>query len=146
MKIGVRRLVEFCCISGDLGGMNQSGINALQGQKIHRLIQEKYADKARSEVTLKAEFQVDGTDVELGGRLDLLFDQEEPPRIEEIKTVVSASRHDDNSVHWAQLTPNYNRSTAFVSVLTWSTCLPKKKNAAKRSTRQPTCRHSSMTC
>ena len=103
MKIGVRRLVEFCCISGDLGGMNHSGINAIQGQQIHQLIQHKYADKAQAEVSIKAQLEVDGTEVELGGRIDLLFEQETPPRIEEIKTVVSTSRADDHSVHWAQL-------------------------------------------
>ncbi len=103
MRVGVRQLVEFCCISGDLGGMNHSGINALQGQKIHQIIQDKYADKARAEVTLKSKLQIDDNEVEVGGRIDLLFDQEKPPRIEEIKTVVSASRYEDNSVHWAQL-------------------------------------------
>ena len=104
LRIGIRELVEFSCRSGDLGGDGGSGVKALQGLHTHQKIQQRYAAEATAEYAIKRVINIDGEDIELGGRIDLLFAGESPPRIEEIKTVSkhSAARQQD-ALHWAQL-------------------------------------------
>ena len=104
LKLGVRELVEFCCRDGDLGYDDAPGIRALDGLQTHQKIQRRYRDTAEAEVALKWLRKIDGCEIELGGRLDLLFAAESPPRIEEIKTVHALSPGDDlQSLPWAQL-------------------------------------------
>ena len=104
LKVGVRELVEFCCRSGDLGLDGGPGVNAWQGVQTHQAIQRRYADKAEAEYRIKLDFTIDGLTLELGGRIDLLFDSEYPPRIEEIKTVFAhLPGLEEDTVHWGQL-------------------------------------------
>lgn len=104
LKIGVRELVEFCCRSGDLGYDNSPGVKALDGLHIHQKIQTRYRDVATAEYPVKQTLHIDGQDIELGGRIDLLFAGESPPRIEEIKTVYAhAPGNENDSRHWAQV-------------------------------------------
>ncbi len=106
LKIGIRQLVEFCCRSGDLGFEGGPSASALEGLRTHQKIQKRYHKEAIAEHRLKLTFEIDGTSIELGGRIDLLFDQESPPRVEEIKTIYSlmnsfSERYDEP--HWAQV-------------------------------------------
>ena len=120
LKLGIRELVEFCCRSGDLGIDNGPGVKALDGQQTHQKIQRRYNALAEAEVRVGLHARIDDFEVELGGRIDLLFATESPPRIEEIKTVFShapshtlshsardlisdTSSHGADAVHWAQL-------------------------------------------
>ncbi len=104
LKLGVRELVEFCCRSGDLGGANGPGVKAIDGLQTHQKIQQRYRGEAESEVAVKWCRRSDDIEVELGGRIDLLFAGETPPRIEEIKTVYAQLAGDEeDAVHWAQL-------------------------------------------
>jgi len=104
LKLGVRELVEFCCRDGDLGYDDSPGVKALEGLQTHQRIQRRYRAAASAEVALKWSCRVDDCEVELGGRIDLLFAEENPPRIEEIKTVYAHRPGDESqSVHWAQL-------------------------------------------
>ena len=104
LKLGIRELVEFCCRDGDLGYDNSPGVKALEGQQTHQKIQQRYREQAEAEITVKMLTRIDDLDIELGGRIDLLFDSESPPRIEEIKTVYAhATTNADDPVHWAQL-------------------------------------------
>ncbi|NCF36021.1 MAG: hypothetical protein GWP56_06500 [Gammaproteobacteria bacterium] len=104
LKLGVRELVEFCCHSGDLGGANSPGVKAIEGLQTHQKIQQRYRGEAESEVAVKWCSRSDDIEVELGGRIDLLFAGETPPRIEEIKTVYAQLAEDgEDTVHWAQL-------------------------------------------
>ena len=89
LKIGIRELVEFCCREGDLGFDGGPGIKALEGMQTHQKIQRRYQADAESEVSVKFVTRIDDHDIELGGRIDLLFATDSPPRIEEIKTVYS---------------------------------------------------------
>lgn len=104
LKLGIRELVEFCCRGGDLGHGDGTGVGALDGLQTHQKIQRRYRHRASAEVALRIDWRIDDIDVELGGRIDLLFEDETPPRIEEIKTV-RAHRADDgeHGLHWAQL-------------------------------------------
>lgn len=102
--LGVRELVEFCCRSGDLGYDGSPGVKALQGLQTHQKIQQRYRSQADSEVAVKWLGRSDDIEIELGGRIDLLFADETPPRIEEIKTVYTyAPGLESDPLHWAQL-------------------------------------------
>ncbi len=104
LKLGVRELVEFCCRDGDLGYDNSPGVKALEGLQTHQKIQQRYAAQGEAEVAVKWCTRIDDIEVELGGRIDLLFADESPARIEEIKTVYAyASGDEEDALHWAQL-------------------------------------------
>ena len=104
LKLGVGELVDFCCRAGDLGGDNGPGVKALDGLQIHQRIQRRYREQASAEVAVSFATRIDETDIELGGRIDLLFADESLQRIEEIKTVYRFNDDlDRDSRHWAQL-------------------------------------------
>jgi DNA excision repair protein ERCC-2 len=104
LKLGIRELVEFCCRNGDLGYDNSPGVKALEGLRTHQKIQQRYRGQAEAEIAVKLLARIDDLDIELGGRIDLLFAGEAPPRIEEIKTVYAhVAGNADDAVHWAQL-------------------------------------------
>jgi Rad3-related DNA helicase len=104
LTLGVRELVEFCCRSGDLGYDNGPGVKALEGLQTHQKIQQRYRAQAESEVAVKCSTRIDDIEIELGGRIDLLFADETPVRIEEIKTVYAhAPGNEEDRLHWAQL-------------------------------------------
>ena len=96
------------CRGGDLGYDDGPGVKAVDGLQTHQKIQRRYSALATAEVRVALQLDIDGQAVELGGRIDLLFEKETPPRIEEIKTV---HRHLDAAdpetskldLHWAQL-------------------------------------------
>ena len=105
LKLGIRELVEFSCRDGDLGYDDSPGVKAMEGLQTHQKIQRRYSALATAEVRVGLQIQIDDFAVELGGRIDLLFAAESPPRIEEIKTVYSPadSGHADtakDSLHW----------------------------------------------
>jgi Rad3-related DNA helicase len=104
LKLGIRELVEFCCRDGDLGNDNSPGVKAMEGLQTHQKIQRRYNALAEAETRVGLQTRIDDFEIELGGRIDLLFSTESPPRIEEIKTVYSHRQGDaDDAVHWAQL-------------------------------------------
>ncbi len=106
LKLGIRELVEFCCRSGDLGYDGGPSASAQEGIQTHQKIQKRYQANATAEQTLRREIHLDEYQVELGGRVDLVFAKETPPRVEEIKTVYSFMvelSEDYNTVHWAQV-------------------------------------------
>jgi Rad3-related DNA helicase len=103
LKLGIRELVEFCCRGGDLGHDGGPGIRAIEGLRTHQKIQHRYRKQADAEVALATTWRIDDIEVELGGRIDLLFADETPPRIEEIKTVQAQAVDDEQDLHWAQL-------------------------------------------
>lgn len=104
LKIGVRELVEFCCRDGDLGYDANPGVNALHGLQTHQAVQRRYRDQAEAEYRVNLQTRIDDVEVELGGRIDLLFEGEFPPRIEEIKTVYAhLPGAEQDAVYWGQL-------------------------------------------
>ncbi len=105
LKLGIRNLTEFCCRSGDLGFDGGPGVKAQEGLRTHQAIQKRYQKQAIAEYRIQFEIDIDEYHVELGGRIDLLFEQESPPRVEEIKTVYSFMNTLSESFgepHWAQ--------------------------------------------
>ncbi|MEM7562361.1 MAG: ATP-dependent DNA helicase [Pseudomonadota bacterium] len=104
LKLGIRELAEFCCRSGDLGYDDGPAVSAQDGVQIHQKLQKLYRKEAQSEFSVKIALEIDDYLIELNGRIDLLFDQESPVRIEEIKTVHGHSPNElEDPVHWGQL-------------------------------------------
>jgi Rad3-related DNA helicase len=106
LKIGIRNLVEFSCRAGDLGFDGGPVATGQQGLVTHKKIQQRYKKQALAEYTIKYTTEIDEFDIELSGRIDLLFDTESPPRIEEIKTVYShihQQQDEASPTHWAQV-------------------------------------------
>jgi len=106
IKLGIRQLVEFACRSGDLGYDGGPSASALEGIQTHQKIQKRYHKQALAEQVVKLKIQIDEYAIELGGRADLIFTDETPPRVEEIKTVYSfmndfSTEYDEP--HWAQV-------------------------------------------
>jgi DNA excision repair protein ERCC-2 len=105
IKLGIRQLVEFSCRSGDLGYEAEPSVAAIDGIRTHQKIQKRYRNEASAEHSLRHKISIDEYEVELGGRVDLLFADESPPRVEEIKTVYRFNRSvetDYDEPHWAQ--------------------------------------------
>jgi len=105
IKLGIRQLVEFSCRSGDLGFDGGPSASALEGIQTHQKIQKRYRKEAFAEAVVKLETCIDEYNIELSGRVDLLFEHETPPRVEEIKTVYSFMNDistDYDEPHWAQ--------------------------------------------
>lgn len=105
IKLGIRQLTDFCSRSGDLGFDGGPGVKAQEGLRTHQAIQKRYQKQATAEYRIQFEIDIDEFHIELGGRIDLLFDQETPPRIEEIKTVYSFMNSFSETFdepHWAQ--------------------------------------------
>ena len=105
IKLGIRALTDFCCRSGDLGFDGGPGVKAQEGLRTHQAIQKRYKKQAIAEYRIQFEIDIDEYHVELGGRIDLLFEQESPPRVEEIKTVYSFMNSFSETFdepHWAQ--------------------------------------------
>ncbi len=105
IKLGIRALAEFCCRCGDLGFDGGPGVKAQEGLRTHQAIQKRYQKQAVAEYRIQFEIDIDEYHVELGGRIDLLFEQESPPRVEEIKTVYSFMNSFSDTFdepHWAQ--------------------------------------------
>ena len=106
LKLGIGQLVEFCCRSGDLGYSAGPTASALEGIRTHQKIQRRYAKHASAEHTVVFESNIDEVDIVLGGRADLVFAGETPPRIEEIKTVHSFKQDlpgNFDEPNWAQV-------------------------------------------
>ncbi len=106
VKISIRQMVEFCCRCGDLSFDHSPSASAQEGMRTHQHIQKRYRDEAVAEYRLNLNLDIDTDSVDLGGRIDLLFENEKPPRVEEIKTIYSfmnsySERYDEP--HWAQV-------------------------------------------
>ncbi len=99
-------MVEFCCRCGDLSLDHSPSASAQEGLRTHQKIQKRYAEEAIAEYRLKLNLDIDTDNVDLGGRIDLLFENEQPPRVEEIKTIYSHMNTFSESYdepHWAQV-------------------------------------------
>jgi Rad3-related DNA helicase len=106
LRIGVGKLVDFACRSGDLAPGPTPGPSASEGIRAHRALQQQLAGEYQSEVEVKTTLLRGGQEVELCGRVDLLNSEHESAVIAEIKTC-----HGDparlppaqTQRHWSQL-------------------------------------------
>ena len=111
LTLGVGRLVEFSCRTGDLSSAAPAGPSAQEGIRAHKRLQKKRPKGSEAEFSLKVLLPKTFSDytVTLQGRVDILHpgqDLLDVPMLEEIKTTyVSPERvpESQKQVQWAQL-------------------------------------------
>lgn len=88
-RISVRNLVEFILRSGDLdsrrGTMDKEAM--LKGSRLHRKLQKQMGGDYRAEVALKRETSFEDLSIQVEGRADGIFTEEETTWIDEIKGI-----------------------------------------------------------
>ncbi|MBC6148566.1 ATP-dependent DNA helicase [Listeria innocua] len=103
VQISVRRLVEFVLKSGSIDSRMTSSDRALEGTKIHQLLQKEAGEEYEAEVPLKLVRVIDDISFTLEGRADGVINGE---MIDEIKTTeveMDEITEDFRPLHWAQL-------------------------------------------
>ncbi len=86
IKLSVRELVGYVYKSGDIGQDSMSIERALEGTRIHKLIQGQMGDEYKKEYYLKHEFSYNDIDFEIEGRADGVITTENGIIIDEIKS------------------------------------------------------------
>ncbi len=105
-KISVRDLIEICLPRGDLGGGYVSRTRALDGIREHTRIQGQRPPSYEKEVPVSARVNSGRCELEIFGRVDGIFESEDPIRIEEIKTCRCPAGQlaaDPSPLHMAQV-------------------------------------------
>lgn len=98
--------MNFSCRSGDLEHAGPAGPSATEGQIAHRKLQNKRSDNEQAEVKVTTDIQLNGCLLKLSGRVDLIEDNNDAPRIGEIKSCYAPPHRLPASAvdtHWAQL-------------------------------------------
>ncbi|QOR34943.1 ATP-dependent DNA helicase [Clostridium sp. 'deep sea'] len=107
IKISVGDFVQFAFKSGDIKSVFLSNNRAVDGIKAHQKIQKRFKNEYinfESEITIKHEFTIENTNIELNGRIDGIF-KDNIPTITEIKSVaidLAEITEDYSLLHWAQ--------------------------------------------
>ncbi len=101
--ISVREIAEYEYRSGDLRN-GERGPTGRMGAEGHRALQRIRPPGYDAEVVFAKTVVGKGVTLHLSGRADGVIMEEDPPLVEEIKTVSRAPLliQDDNPVHWAQ--------------------------------------------
>ena len=86
VNIAVRDLVNFSLRSGDLFRRSFGGSTAMEGILGHQRVQRSRPDHYRAEVAVKHNIDCGDFHLEIGGRIDGVFEKDPPVVIEEIKT------------------------------------------------------------
>ncbi len=105
IKISVRNLVEFVMSSGDLDRVRMNNARAVDGTRIHKLIQSSSGDNYDSEVMLKYVYEGEELEIEVSGRADGIIREGDRYTIDEIKSTTKPLKEiteDMNPLHWAQ--------------------------------------------
>ncbi|MGO3912551.1 ATP-dependent DNA helicase [Enterococcus viikkiensis] len=85
-KIAIRELVEFILRSGSIDEGKNSSHTPQEGARIHRKLQKEAGSSYQKEVWLKKPLTIAGIEVQIEGRADGIFLQDELTYIDEIKT------------------------------------------------------------
>ena len=107
LQVSVRNIVEYVLQSGDLVADQFISRDRLQdGIKAHRKIQKsRPADKYQAEVSVQHIHETDAFILEISGRIDGIFTDQDKITIEEIKTTTADLNLLDpagNPIHWGQ--------------------------------------------
>lgn len=103
VQISVRRLVEFVLRGGSIDSRMTSSDRALEGTKIHQLLQKSAEKEYQAEVSLKLDRTVDGVIFSLDGRADGIINEQTIDEIKTTETVMEEITEDFRPLHWAQL-------------------------------------------
>lgn len=85
-KIAVRELVEFILRSGSIDEGKNSNHTPQEGARIHRQLQKEGGSEYQKEVWLKKSLEIADTAVQIEGRADGIYIEEDRVFIDEIKT------------------------------------------------------------
>ncbi|MBF2481834.1 ATP-dependent DNA helicase [Listeria seeligeri] len=103
VQISVRRLVEFVLRGGSIDSRMTSSDRALEGTKIHQLLQKSAGEEYQAEVSLKLDRTVDGVVFLLDGRADGIINEQTIDEIKTTETVMEEITEEFRPLHWAQL-------------------------------------------
>ncbi|MBF2588790.1 ATP-dependent DNA helicase [Listeria marthii] len=103
VQISVRRLVEFVQRSGSIDSRMTSSDRALEGTKIHQLLQKEAGEEYVAEVRLSIDREVDGVTFSLDGRADGIINEQMIDEIKTTETPMEEITEDFRPLHWAQL-------------------------------------------
>ncbi|MBC1978282.1 ATP-dependent DNA helicase [Listeria marthii] len=103
VQISVRRLVEFVQRSGSIDSRMTSSDRALEGTKIHQLLQKEAGEEYVAEVRLSIDREVGGVTFSLDGRADGIINEQMIDEIKTTETPMEEITEDFRPLHWAQL-------------------------------------------
>ncbi|WP_271003644.1 ATP-dependent DNA helicase [Listeria seeligeri] len=103
VQISVRRLVEFVLRGGSIDSRMTSSDRALEGTKIHQLLQKSAGEEYQAEVSLKLDRTVDGVVFLLDGRADGIINEQTIDEIKTTETLMEEITEEFRPLHWAQL-------------------------------------------
>lgn len=103
VRISVRRLVEFVRRSGSIDNRMTSSDRALEGTKIHQLLQKEAGEEYAAEVRLNLDRIVDGIAFSLDGRADGIINGRMIDEIKTTETPMDEITENFRPLHWAQL-------------------------------------------
>lgn len=107
IRLSVRNLVEFILREGNIDNRSTGSMDkdAMQhGSRIHRKIQGRMGADYRAEVSLKEKFQCGGFVLQIEGRADGIFEENDCVYVDEIKAVLKELNYIEKpvGVHLAQ--------------------------------------------
>jgi DNA excision repair protein ERCC-2 len=105
LAIGVRELVEFVWISGDLKVEFAGTSRAVDAIRLHQKIQSARPAGYTPEVAIAYQMETPDAMLSIGGRIDGVFESTAVPVIEEIKTTrrnPEECLREENPLHWGQ--------------------------------------------
>lgn len=106
LKVSVRDLVEFVLRTGDIDSGFTMSSRALEGTRVHQLIQKSAGDNYNAEITITYTIEVDEMSLEIKGRIDGVIKNEDYVTIDEIKSTyqdLSFIDENYNILHMAQV-------------------------------------------
>lgn len=105
IKISVRHLVENTMLSGSITSLGFGAAKTAEGIKGHKAIQKSWGEGYTPEVSVSVTAACDGLTLEISGRIDGVYRDDDIAIIEEIKTTDIPLEYidkDSNRLHWAQ--------------------------------------------
>ncbi|WP_312699101.1 ATP-dependent DNA helicase [Sedimentibacter sp.] len=105
IKLSVRELVEFVYKSGDINAKNLSPERAMEGIRVHKILQSSMGESYQKEYFLKREFTVNNINFIIEGRADGIISENNGITVDEIKstyTNLDFIEKDYNEAHIAQ--------------------------------------------
>lgn len=103
IRISIRNLVEFIMKYGSIDNTSISNIKAIEGTRAHQMIQNSYKENYEAEVTLRYEFEHNGSKIRIDGRADGILREANEIIIDEIKTTLKDVNSYNNNINYLHL-------------------------------------------
>ena len=105
LSISVRSLVELLMRRGDIDFSSFGGGRPVESIRAHQKIQKSRPGTYTAEVPVSYHHEHDSFAIDIGGRIDGVYENSDSIVIDEIKTTardIDAAADSDNPLHWAQ--------------------------------------------